>query len=63
MIPRPDIICAEQGNTLDEVAELIIQNGHSRIPIYRDNRDHMPRLLSRSATAMAAVMESQSGFL
>jgi len=41
MIPRPDIICAEQGNTLDEVAELIIQNGHSRIPIYRDNRDHM----------------------
>jgi magnesium and cobalt transporter len=41
MIPRPDIFCAEQGNTLAEVAELIIQHGHSRIPIYRDNRDHM----------------------
>ncbi|OIO05737.1 MAG: magnesium/cobalt efflux protein [Desulfovibrionaceae bacterium CG1_02_65_16] len=41
MIPRPDIICAEQDNTLAEVAELIIQNGHSRIPIYRENRDHM----------------------
>ena len=41
MIPRPDIVCAEQGSTLEEVAELIIENGHSRIPIYRDNRDHM----------------------
>jgi len=41
MIPRPDIICAEQDGTLAEVAELIIQHGHSRIPIYRDNRDHM----------------------
>ncbi|SNS24844.1 magnesium and cobalt transporter [Humidesulfovibrio mexicanus] len=41
MIPRPDIICAEQDSPLAEVAELIIQHGHSRIPIYRDNRDHM----------------------
>lgn len=41
MIPRPDIICAEQDGTLREVAELIIQHGHSRIPVYRDNRDHM----------------------
>jgi len=41
MIPRPDIIGAEQDSTLAEVAELIIQNGHSRIPIYQDNRDHM----------------------
>lgn len=41
MVPRPDIICAEQDSPLAEVAELIIQNGHSRIPIYRENRDHM----------------------
>ncbi|GAB6125428.1 hemolysin family protein [Humidesulfovibrio idahonensis] len=41
MIPRPDIFCAEQDSTLAEVAALIIEHGHSRIPIYRDNRDHM----------------------
>lgn len=41
MVPRPDMVCAEQDSTLAEVAELIIQNGHSRIPIYRENRDHM----------------------
>jgi len=41
MIPRPDMIAAEIASTLDEVAELIIQHGHSRIPIYRDNRDHV----------------------
>lgn len=41
MIPRPDIYCADQDSTLAEIAELIVQHGHSRIPIYHDNRDHM----------------------
>jgi magnesium and cobalt transporter len=41
MIPRPDIVCAEEESTLSEIAELIIEQGHSRIPVYRDNRDHM----------------------
>lgn len=41
MIPRPDIICAEAEDTLAQVAALIVQHGHSRIPIYEDNRDHM----------------------
>lgn len=41
MIPRPDIICAECDSTLAEIAALIVQHGHSRIPIYEDNRDHI----------------------
>lgn len=41
MSPRPDIVCAEVGDTLSDVAELIVQSGHSRIPIYQDNRDHI----------------------
>jgi len=41
MIPRPDMIAAEIDSSLAEVAELIIQHGHSRIPVYRDNRDHV----------------------
>ena len=41
MIPRTDLVCAEIEDTLDEVAKLIIESGHSRIPIYKDNRDNI----------------------
>jgi magnesium and cobalt transporter len=41
MVPRTDIICAEIEEPLDEVAKLIIAHGHSRIPIYRVNRDNI----------------------
>ena len=41
MTPRADIVCAEATDTLQDVAEIIIEHGHSRIPIYQDNRDHM----------------------
>jgi magnesium and cobalt transporter len=41
MIPRPDIICAESDSSLEELADLIVQHGHSRIPVYEDNRDHI----------------------
>jgi len=41
MTPRPDIVCAEVDSTIADVGELIVQSGHSRIPIYEDNRDHI----------------------
>ncbi|MFP4169151.1 MAG: hemolysin family protein [Desulfonatronovibrionaceae bacterium] len=41
MIPRTDLVCAEAGNSLREVVQVIIESGHSRIPIYRENRDHI----------------------
>jgi len=41
MIPRPDIICADLEDGFDEVCRLIVEHGHSRIPIYKENRDHM----------------------
>jgi magnesium and cobalt transporter len=41
MVPRTDIICAEVGGSLDEVAQLIVANGHSRIPVYEETRDRM----------------------
>lgn len=41
MIPRTDIDCAEDTSTIKEVAEIIIKSGHSRIPIYRDNKDQI----------------------
>ncbi|WP_461833933.1 hemolysin family protein [Desulfothermus sp.] len=41
MIPRTDIDCAEENATITDVAEIIINNGHSRIPIYRENKDQI----------------------
>lgn len=41
MVPRTDIDCVEEKVTLAEVAEVIISSGHSRIPVYRGNKDHI----------------------
>ncbi|MBI4807027.1 MAG: HlyC/CorC family transporter [Desulfovibrio sp.] len=41
MVPRTDIVCADEEDGFPEVTRLIIEKGHSRIPIYRENRDHI----------------------
>jgi magnesium and cobalt transporter len=41
MVPRTDIVCAELDDGIELVAELIITHGHSRIPIYKGDRDHI----------------------
>ena len=41
IIPRTDITCAESGSTITDIAQIIMDSGHSRIPIYRDNRDNI----------------------
>ena len=41
MVPRTDIDCVEESATMPEVAEVIIDSGHSRIPVYRGNKDHI----------------------
>lgn len=39
MVPRTDMAAAQESNTIKEIAELIVETGHSRIPIYRETRD------------------------
>lgn len=41
MQPRPDIVCLEENASIREVAETIIESGHSRLPVYRDNKDQI----------------------
>jgi magnesium and cobalt transporter len=41
MVPRPDIVAAEISSSIHDVAELIIEKGHSRIPIFRENKDQI----------------------
>ncbi|MCA1742484.1 MAG: hemolysin family protein [Desulfonatronovibrio sp.] len=45
MVPRTDLVCCEVDESMSEVARMIIESGHSRIPIFRENRDHMVGLI------------------
>ena len=63
MLPRPDIVCLEENATIRDVAEKIIESGHSRLPVYRDNKDQiiavihakdiLPVLLKPDSSAVA----------
>ena len=39
MTPRSDIIAIKQGASLEEVKELITTDGHTRIPVFKENFD------------------------
>ena len=39
MIPRMDIVATDQSTSLEKVADLMSESGHSRIPIYEDTID------------------------
>lgn len=41
MTPRTDIHCVEGGSSVAEAIEEILLHGHSRLPIYQENRDNI----------------------
>ena len=41
MVPRPDIIAMRADATLDQAIHQIREEGHSRLPVYRDNLDDL----------------------
>lgn len=41
MIPRLDIDCVQEDTPLADVVKVIVESGHSRIPVYRETRDNM----------------------
>ena len=45
MTPRPDIIALAVSSTLDEVVQLLIEEGHSRIPVYEESLDEIVGVL------------------
>jgi CBS domain containing-hemolysin-like protein len=45
MTPRPDIIALDVNATMDEVMNLLIEEGHSRIPVYEENLDNLVGVL------------------
>lgn len=45
MLPRPDMICAEESSSLEQIRELVKKGGHSRIPIYKENIDNITGII------------------
>lgn len=45
MTPRTDVKGIEVNSTLEQVKQAILEFGHSRIPVYEDNMDHVVGML------------------
>lgn len=45
MIPRADIIAFQKNGTVEELATLMVEKGHSRIPVYGDSLDDIVGML------------------
>jgi CBS domain containing-hemolysin-like protein len=46
MIPRTQIIALPKDSTLEEILTAIIQSGHSRLPVYEQNVDHIVGIIN-----------------
>lgn len=41
MTPRTEMVAVEINTSVDQVADLMVESGHSRFPVFRDNIDHI----------------------
>ncbi len=58
MIPRTDIVCAEIEDGIQDIVELIITHGHSRIPVYQDNKDNIVGIVYAKDLLRLALKQS-----
>jgi len=45
MVPRTEIVCAEENSTVEQIRKLVQERGHSRIPLYRGEIDRVTGIL------------------
>ncbi|WP_028583931.1 hemolysin family protein [Desulfogranum mediterraneum] len=45
MTPSAELVCAEEGATVEELVRIINEEGYTRIPIYRENQDQVIGIL------------------
>ncbi len=53
MVPRPEVVCIEQGSKLADFLALYAQSPLSRFPVYQDNMDNVVGILSVKDVLMA----------
>jgi magnesium and cobalt transporter len=45
MVPRVDIVAVDFDTPFDRVVEIMIEEGHSRLPVYKDDLDHIQGMI------------------
>jgi len=45
MVPRPEIACAEENSTVEQIRQLVLEKGHSRIPLFQGEIDKITGIL------------------
>lgn len=60
MTPRNEIVATEEGTTLGELRELIVNTKHSRIPVYKERIDQMVGLVN-VRSLLAHLEEGRAG--
>lgn len=58
MIPRIDIVAVESGTTLKEVMDIIVEKGHSRIPVFKESIDNIIGVVYAKDLLKAAILGS-----
>lgn len=58
MVPRPEVVFIEEGATLADFLSLYAQHPVSRIPVFRDNRDHVIGTLSSKDVLVSLASET-----
>jgi CBS domain containing-hemolysin-like protein len=64
MIPRPKVVFIDAEESLDELIDLIIEKGHTRIPIYEDTVDNVIGMINAkdALRALRDKANEQEGF-
>ena len=60
MTPRTDIDCVPEDSTLSEAARVMVDSGHTRIPVYRETRDNMVGVL-HAKDVLRSLLEPEEG--
>ena len=58
MVPRPEVVCIEQGSKLADFLALYAQFPLSRFPVYQDNMDNVVGILSVKDVLMAQAKDT-----
>ncbi|MFC2012755.1 hemolysin family protein [Chloroflexota bacterium] len=61
MIPRPEVVCIEEGSTVADFLALYVQSPLSRFPVYRENMDNVVGILSVKEVLMALARRVTTG--
>ncbi len=45
MVPRPEMVCAEENSSVEQIRQLVLEKGHSRFPLYQREIDKITGIL------------------